>query len=183
MIVTSDGAPWQQPGVLNALVKALARAFRWRKMLDTGVHATLKDLARAKGVALSYVSRAPRLTLLAPETVEGDPRRAAADAAAVGRSGRSEARRRRAPNGLRLRVGRVQDRLLEELGSFLASPACRRTPTNRPALNHLLRNESLQPPRSACGRPVGSRRVLRARQRECRRWPNASALGRTRMAC
>ena len=32
-------------------VKALARAFRWRKTLDTGVHATLEDLARAKGVA------------------------------------------------------------------------------------------------------------------------------------
>ena len=52
------------------MVKALARAFRWRKMLDTGVHATLEDLARAKGVAPSYVSRILRLTLLAPEIVE-----------------------------------------------------------------------------------------------------------------
>jgi hypothetical protein len=52
------------------MVKALARAFRWRKMLDTGVHATLEDLARAKGVAPSYVSRILRLTLLAPEVVE-----------------------------------------------------------------------------------------------------------------
>ena len=34
----------------NAMIKALARAFRWRKMLDDGVHATLEDLARAKGV-------------------------------------------------------------------------------------------------------------------------------------
>ena len=40
-----------------AMVKALARAFRWRTMLGTGVHATLKDLAKAKGVAPSYVSR------------------------------------------------------------------------------------------------------------------------------
>ena len=52
------------------MVKALARAFRWRKMLDDGVHATLEDLARAKGVAPSYVSRVLRLTLLAPEIVE-----------------------------------------------------------------------------------------------------------------
>ena len=52
------------------MVKALARAFRWRKMLDTGVHATLEDLARAKGVAPTYVSRILRLTLLAPEIVE-----------------------------------------------------------------------------------------------------------------
>ena len=52
------------------MVKALARAFRWRKMLDTGVYGTLEELARAKGVAPSYVSRILRLTLLAPEIVE-----------------------------------------------------------------------------------------------------------------
>jgi hypothetical protein len=54
----------------NAMVKALARAFRWRKMLDTGVHATLEDLARAKQLAPSYVSGILRLALLAPEIVE-----------------------------------------------------------------------------------------------------------------
>ena len=52
------------------MVKALARAFRWRKMLNEGVHATLEDLARAKGVHSTYVSRVLRLTLLAPEIVE-----------------------------------------------------------------------------------------------------------------
>ena len=36
----------------------------------TGVHATLEDLARAKGVHATYVSRILRLTLLAPEIVE-----------------------------------------------------------------------------------------------------------------
>ena len=76
-VVTPDGAP--RPRVDNALVKALARAFRWRKMLDTGVHATIEDLARAKGVAPSYVSRVLRLTLLAPDIVEAilDGRQAA----------------------------------------------------------------------------------------------------------
>jgi hypothetical protein len=39
-------------------------------MLDTGVHATLQDLAKAKGVHATYVSRVLRLTLLAPEIVE-----------------------------------------------------------------------------------------------------------------
>ena len=34
------------------------------------MHATLEDLARAKGVAPTYVSRILRLTLLAPEIVE-----------------------------------------------------------------------------------------------------------------
>ena len=71
LVVTPDGAEWApRPRVDNAMVKALARAFRWRKMLDEGVHATLEDLARAKGVAPSYVSRILRLTLLAPEIVE-----------------------------------------------------------------------------------------------------------------
>ncbi len=71
LVVTPDGAAWApRPRVDNAMVKALARGFRWRKMLDEGVHATIEDLARAKGVALSYVSRVLRLTLLAPEIVE-----------------------------------------------------------------------------------------------------------------
>jgi hypothetical protein len=52
------------------MVKALARAFRWRKMLDTGVYSTLEDLARAKGIHATYVSRVLRLTLLAPHIVE-----------------------------------------------------------------------------------------------------------------
>jgi hypothetical protein len=52
------------------MVKALARAFRWRKMLDEGVHSTLEDLARSKGIAKTYASRVLRLTLLAPEIVE-----------------------------------------------------------------------------------------------------------------
>ena len=47
------------------MVKALARAFRWR-----GHGATLEDLARAKGVNATYVSRVLRLTLLAPDIVE-----------------------------------------------------------------------------------------------------------------
>ena len=71
MVVTPDGSPWApRPRVDNAMVKALARAFRWRKQLDAGVYATLEDLARAKGVNATYVSRILLLTLLAPEVVE-----------------------------------------------------------------------------------------------------------------
>ena len=64
-------AAWApRPRVDNAMVKALARAFRWRKMLDDGVHATLEELARAKGVHATYVSRVLRLTLIPLEIVE-----------------------------------------------------------------------------------------------------------------
>ena len=80
LVVTPDGAEWApRPRVDNAMVKAVARAFRWRKMLDDGVHSTLEDLARAKGVHATYVSRVLRLTLLAPDIVEAilDGRQAA----------------------------------------------------------------------------------------------------------
>jgi hypothetical protein len=71
LVVTPDGAAWApRPRVDNAMVKALARAFRWRRMLDTGEYATLEDVARAKGVHATYVSRVLRLTLLVPEIVE-----------------------------------------------------------------------------------------------------------------
>ena len=70
-VVTPDGAEWApRPRVDNAMVKALARAFRWRRMLDEGVHGTVEDLARAKGVHATYASRVLRLTLLAPNVVE-----------------------------------------------------------------------------------------------------------------
>ena len=53
--VTPDGADWaRRPRVDNAMVKALARAFRWRKMLDDGVHATLEDLARARAMGFRW---------------------------------------------------------------------------------------------------------------------------------
>jgi hypothetical protein len=71
LVVTPDGAEWApRPRVDNAMVKALARAFRWRKMLDGGAHGTIEDLAATRRVAPSYVSAILRLTLLAPEIVE-----------------------------------------------------------------------------------------------------------------
>ena len=70
-MIGRTGAEWApRPRVDNAMVKALARAFRWRKLLDEGVHATLEGLATTKDVHATYVSRVLRLTLLAPEIVE-----------------------------------------------------------------------------------------------------------------
>ena len=58
------------PQVDSTLVKAIARAFRWQKMLETGQYATIKEIAKAEKINPSYVSRVLRLTLLAPATVE-----------------------------------------------------------------------------------------------------------------
>jgi hypothetical protein len=54
----------------NTLVKALARAFRWKRMIDTGRCATITDLAAHEGIAPSYLTRILRLTLLAPDIVD-----------------------------------------------------------------------------------------------------------------
>ncbi|CUH40173.1 hypothetical protein JSE7799_02903 [Jannaschia seosinensis] len=54
----------------NALVKALARAFRWKRMLESGDFTTIAELAEREGLAPSYMTRVLRLTLLAPDIVE-----------------------------------------------------------------------------------------------------------------
>lgn len=64
-----DGAA-QPSRTDNTLIKALARAFRWKRMLDTGEFATIAELAAREGIAPSYMTRVMRLTLLAPDIVE-----------------------------------------------------------------------------------------------------------------
>jgi hypothetical protein len=54
----------------SRLVKALARGFRWKRMLESGEFATIAELAEREGIAPSYVTRVLRLTLLAPDIVE-----------------------------------------------------------------------------------------------------------------
>lgn len=54
----------------NAMVKAVARAFRWREMLEDGEYATIREIAGAEKINETYVGRVLRLTLLAPEIVE-----------------------------------------------------------------------------------------------------------------
>ena len=54
----------------NTLVKALARAFRWKRLLESGELATIAGLAQREGIAPSYMTRVLRLTLLAPDIVE-----------------------------------------------------------------------------------------------------------------
>ena len=54
----------------SALVKALARAFRWKRMLESGEFVTIAELAEREGIAPSYMTRVLRLTLLAPDIVE-----------------------------------------------------------------------------------------------------------------
>jgi len=71
LILTPGGmAPRGSTAADTTLVKALARAFRWRRMLETGRYGTIDELAAAEKINSSYVSRLLRLTLLAPDIVE-----------------------------------------------------------------------------------------------------------------
>ena len=64
-----DGAA-QPSRTDSTLVKALARAFRWKRLLESGEFATITELAAREGIAPSYMTRVLRLTLLAPDLVE-----------------------------------------------------------------------------------------------------------------
>src|SRR5712671_32154 len=67
----AGAAPWSPaPRVDSALVKAVARAHRWRQMLESGEYASSAELAKAEKVNDSYLSRILRLTLLAPDIIE-----------------------------------------------------------------------------------------------------------------
>jgi hypothetical protein len=67
----ADAGRRQQPRRTDStLVKALARAFRWKRMLESGEFATIAELAEREGIAPSYMTRVLRLTLLAPDIVE-----------------------------------------------------------------------------------------------------------------
>jgi hypothetical protein len=75
VVLMPDGAPIDSrklvcQSVDSAIVKAIARAFRWREMLENGRHGTIQEIAHDEGINESYVARVLRLTLLAPNIVE-----------------------------------------------------------------------------------------------------------------
>ena len=82
-IVAPDGSaivPSSKPQPDGTLVKALARAWRWQKLLDGGIYTSVSEIGEAEGISKSYISRVLRLALLAPDIVEavlggraGDP--------------------------------------------------------------------------------------------------------------
>ena len=72
VVMAPDGNSWapSRPRIDNTIVKALARAFRWQKLLETGAFGTIAELARVEKINESYVGRLLRLTLLAPDIIE-----------------------------------------------------------------------------------------------------------------
>jgi hypothetical protein len=65
----SELTPPTKPQPDGVLVKALARAWRWQRLLDRGVYGSVTEIAEAERISKSYVSRILRLALLAPDIV------------------------------------------------------------------------------------------------------------------
>jgi hypothetical protein len=73
VIIAPDGADaWApaKPRPDETLIRALARAHRWNRMLEAGRYCSAQEIAEAEKIGRSFVSRLLRLTLLAPDIQE-----------------------------------------------------------------------------------------------------------------
>jgi hypothetical protein len=71
LIMTPEGAvPSPKPRRDETLIKALVRAHRWRRRIESGQAKSITDLAEQEGVTTAYVCRLLPLTCLAPSIVE-----------------------------------------------------------------------------------------------------------------
>ena len=65
VIIAPDGDAWApaKPRPDETLIRALARAHRWKRMLEEGRYRSAAEIAEAEGVTRSFVNRLLRLTL------------------------------------------------------------------------------------------------------------------------
>lgn len=76
-VVIGEGQSTNTPTRRNSLdgrhrtiLKALGRAHRWKRMLESGEFSSITDLAAVEKINHSYLRRILRLTLLSPAIVE-----------------------------------------------------------------------------------------------------------------
>jgi len=65
-----QGSPARKPATQESLVIAIARAHRWKALLESGRFRSIAELARAIKIDNSYVARLLNLTLLAPDIIQ-----------------------------------------------------------------------------------------------------------------
>jgi hypothetical protein len=72
IIVPDGGDAWAPTKARpdETLIRALARAHRWNRMLEQGRYGSVGELAAAEKINRAYVSRLLDLTLLAPDIQE-----------------------------------------------------------------------------------------------------------------
>ena len=66
----SHGNPVPRATIDRTMVKAIARAFRWQRLLENGTYNCGDDIGKAEKIDASFISRVIRLALLAPDIVE-----------------------------------------------------------------------------------------------------------------
>jgi hypothetical protein len=73
VVLTPQGAfpvPAPQARIDSTLVKALARAHRWKRLMENGQYTSISEMSEAERIDRGYLGRILRLTLLAPDIVE-----------------------------------------------------------------------------------------------------------------
>ena len=66
----SHGHPEPAATIDNTMIKAIARAFRWQKLLENGTFSCIDDIAKTERICASFVGKVFRLSLLAPDIVD-----------------------------------------------------------------------------------------------------------------
>ena len=76
-LTAAKSCPTSKPQPDGTLVKALARAWRWQRMLDEGVYTSVSEIGDAENISKSYVRCSNRglvpLALLARSRRKGCP--------------------------------------------------------------------------------------------------------------
>lgn len=70
IVPPADMAPDTGGGVDPHVLKAIAKAWSWRRKLESGESATIQDIADAEGISDRYVGRMLRLAYLAPAVLD-----------------------------------------------------------------------------------------------------------------
>ena len=66
----ADMMPTNDGGVDPHVLKAIAKAWSWRRKLESGAVGTISDIAQAEDISDRYVGRMLRLAYLAPAVLE-----------------------------------------------------------------------------------------------------------------
>ena len=93
-ILAPDGSeltPPTKPQPDSVLVKALARAWRWQRLLDGGVYSSVTEIAEAEKISKSYVEPDPAAGAAGAGHRRGDPRRLGGSAGDAGAAGAAAA--------------------------------------------------------------------------------------------
>jgi hypothetical protein len=69
IVPPADIAP-DTGGVDPHVLKAIAKAWSWRRKLESGAVGTIQDIAQAEGISDRYVGRMLRLAYLAPAVLD-----------------------------------------------------------------------------------------------------------------